>query len=255
MPSRPARSSCSRRRGSLRGCELPPFVVDSESAVDFLKAVLDSPVRRVSNTTFRSRESCGTGIKHDFSVVSEAQQSSEAVALVQVYKLALYNQQVDSANSRASMRTNMPAIYIELASLHHSQRVPHPSDSTLKGLPDALTRKGKVGRMGTGGKRAVGLLEDLRFCFNQRRSDPELKDLSAADAELRLLLRWDSMIPFSKTIFEAPNEPPLAVASAESCPTTARASSVQQGESGRPISGKDTLPSDGGSRNQPLINN
>eukprot|EP00965_Chrysotila_dentata_P064430 2135771-Pleurochrysis_carterae.AAC.1 len=126
------------------------------------------------------------------------------------------------ANSAASVRTGMPAVYIALASLHYSQRVPHWSDNTLKGLAVALTRKGEVGTMGSGGKRAVCLLEDLRLCVNQRR--------------------------------EAHIQPPLAVASAESCPTTASAtSSEQQGEFRRPFGGKYTLPSDGGSKYQPPV--
>eukprot|EP00965_Chrysotila_dentata_P184328 6085315-Pleurochrysis_carterae.AAC.1 len=65
----------------------------------------------------------------------------------------------------------------------------------------AFTRKGKVGRIGFGGKRAVGLIEDLRLCVNQHRSDADLRNLSAADAENRLLLRWDSF-PFTDSIFE-----------------------------------------------------
>eukprot|EP00965_Chrysotila_dentata_P126657 4188446-Pleurochrysis_carterae.AAC.1 len=83
----------------------------------------------------------------------------------------------------------MPVFYIALASLHSSQRVPYPSDNTLKRFAVAMTRKAKVGRMGFGGKRAVGLIEDLRFCVNQRRSDAKLSKLSAAEAEHRLLLR------------------------------------------------------------------
>eukprot|EP00965_Chrysotila_dentata_P126037 4165978-Pleurochrysis_carterae.AAC.1 len=149
----------------------------------------------------------------------------------------------------------MSAVYIALPSLHYSQRVPHLSDNTLKRLAVALTRKVKVGRIGsTGGKRAVGLLEDLRLYVNQRRSYPELKDLSAAEAEHRLLLRCDS-VSFSETILEARIEPSLAVASAESYPTTSSGvSPVQQlGGSSSPIGGKDTLPRYGGSRRQPPI--
>eukprot|EP00965_Chrysotila_dentata_P040063 1330692-Pleurochrysis_carterae.AAC.1 len=53
-----------------RGREIPPFIVENKFAVDFLKAVVDSPV--------------GTGIKHNVSIVSEA-------VAVQVYRL-LYSQ-------------------------------------------------------------------------------------------------------------------------------------------------------------------
>eukprot|EP00965_Chrysotila_dentata_P002753 89348-Pleurochrysis_carterae.AAC.1 len=48
---------------------------------------------------------------------------------------------------------------------------------------------------------AKGLIEDLRFCLNQRRCDPELSSPSAAEAEGRLLIRWDS-IPSSETTVE-----------------------------------------------------
>eukprot|EP00965_Chrysotila_dentata_P127419 4213675-Pleurochrysis_carterae.AAC.1 len=143
----------------------------------------------------------------------------------------------------------MPAVYIAFAFLHYSQRVPHRSNNTLKRLAVALTRKGKVGSIGSCGKRAVGLLEDLCLCVNQRWSNLEWKNLSTAEADHGLLLRWIS-IPFSETIFEALIEPSPAVGSAESCPTTPRGvSHVQLGESSRPIGGKvDTLPSNGGSR-------
>eukprot|EP00965_Chrysotila_dentata_P115251 3809581-Pleurochrysis_carterae.AAC.1 len=60
----------------------------------------------------------------------------------------------------------------------------------------AFTRKEKVGRIGSGGERAVGLIEDMRLCVNQRRSDANFRSFSAAEAENRLLLRWDS-IPFT----------------------------------------------------------
>eukprot|EP00965_Chrysotila_dentata_P257748 6212990-Pleurochrysis_carterae.AAC.1 len=84
----------------------------------------------------------------------------------------------------------MPAMYTALASLHCNERVPQPSEKTLERLAVALLRKGKVGRIGSGGKRAVVLVEDLRPCVNQRCSGPELRDLSAAEAKiLRLLFR------------------------------------------------------------------
>eukprot|EP00965_Chrysotila_dentata_P074640 2465893-Pleurochrysis_carterae.AAC.1 len=60
----------------------------------------------------------------------------------------------------------MPAVHIALASLHYLQRVPHPRDNTHKRLAVALTRKGKVGRMGFSGKKAVSLLENLRLSIN-----------------------------------------------------------------------------------------
>eukprot|EP00965_Chrysotila_dentata_P214335 6188135-Pleurochrysis_carterae.AAC.1 len=56
-----------------------------------------------------------------------------------------------------------------------------------------------MGKNGSQGKKAVGLVEDLRLCVSQRRSDPELRDLSAAEAEIGMRLRWDS-VPLSKTI-------------------------------------------------------
>eukprot|EP00965_Chrysotila_dentata_P257749 6212990-Pleurochrysis_carterae.AAC.2 len=63
-----------------RGHELPPFKVDNDFAVDFLLAVLDSPV--------------GTVVKHSLSVATEA-------VAVQIYEL-LTSQQLDRVNARAS---------------------------------------------------------------------------------------------------------------------------------------------------------
>eukprot|EP00965_Chrysotila_dentata_P258462 6213224-Pleurochrysis_carterae.AAC.5 len=84
----------------------------------------------------------------------------------------------------------MPAVYTALASLHCNERVPQPTEKTPKRLAVAVLRKGKVGRIGSGGKRAVGLVADFRLCVNQRCSGPELCDLSAAKAKiLRLLFR------------------------------------------------------------------
>eukprot|EP00965_Chrysotila_dentata_P115968 3832940-Pleurochrysis_carterae.AAC.1 len=57
----------------------------------------------------------------------------------------------------------MPAVYIALASLHYSQRVPHPRDNTLKRLAVAHTRKGEVGRIGSSRKRAVGLWKTFAY--------------------------------------------------------------------------------------------
>eukprot|EP00965_Chrysotila_dentata_P095532 3157475-Pleurochrysis_carterae.AAC.1 len=101
------------------------------------------------------------------------------------------------------------------------------------------------------GERAVGLIEDLRLCVNQRRSDAELSKLSAAEAEHRPQLRWDS-ISLSQAIFE-PLEPLVSSAGVESCLTgTSGVSSQRQGGSSRSIGGKDVLPSDGGrGRDQP----
>eukprot|EP00965_Chrysotila_dentata_P066488 2201362-Pleurochrysis_carterae.AAC.2 len=45
----------------------------------------------------------------------------------------------------------MPVVYIALASQYISQRVPQPSQQTLKHLAVAVTKKGKVGRMDGGG--------------------------------------------------------------------------------------------------------
>eukprot|EP00965_Chrysotila_dentata_P116413 3848274-Pleurochrysis_carterae.AAC.1 len=84
----------------------------------------------------------------------------------------------------------MPAVYIALASsLYYSQRVPQPSQQTLKRLALALTRKGKVRRTDSGSKRA-------------RRFDPELSSPFAAEAEGRLVLIRRDIIPSSETIVE-----------------------------------------------------
>eukprot|EP00965_Chrysotila_dentata_P021639 717110-Pleurochrysis_carterae.AAC.1 len=150
-----------------RGHELPPFKVDNDSAVDLLLAVLSSPV--------------GTVVKQSLLVVTEA-------VAVQIYEL-LTSQQLDRVNARASGYAVMPAVYTALASLHCNERVRQPSEQTLKRLAVAALRKGKVGRIGFGGKRAVGLVKDLRLCVNQRCFDPDLRDLSAAEAKIRLLFR------------------------------------------------------------------
>eukprot|EP00965_Chrysotila_dentata_P080572 2658577-Pleurochrysis_carterae.AAC.1 len=76
-----------------RGHELPSFKVDNDSAVDFLLAVLDSPV--------------GT---------------------------LLTSQQLDRVNARAFGYAAMPAVCTALAYLHCNERVPQPSEKTLKRL-------------------------------------------------------------------------------------------------------------------------
>eukprot|EP00965_Chrysotila_dentata_P017574 583806-Pleurochrysis_carterae.AAC.1 len=58
----------------------------------------------------------------------------------------------------------------------------------------AFTRKEKVGRIGSEDKRAVDLIEDMRLCVNQRRSHADLCNFFAADAENKLLLRWDIIL-------------------------------------------------------------
>eukprot|EP00965_Chrysotila_dentata_P010620 345315-Pleurochrysis_carterae.AAC.1 len=80
----------------------------------------------------------------------------------------------------------MSAVYIALASLHYSQRVPQPSQQTLKHLAVAFARKGKVGRMDSGSKRAVGLIENRRYALFTAvliRNCTILSALSAAETE------------------------------------------------------------------------
>eukprot|EP00965_Chrysotila_dentata_P257993 6213061-Pleurochrysis_carterae.AAC.11 len=125
-----------------RGRELSPFLVDNKSAVDFLLVVVESPI--------------GASAKHSAYVVTEA------VAL-QVYKL-LTNPELDKRNARASVCTAMSAVYVAPSSLHYNQRVPHPSKNTLMRMAVSVSRNGQVGRTGIGGKRTVGLIEDLRLC-------------------------------------------------------------------------------------------
>eukprot|EP00965_Chrysotila_dentata_P016857 559110-Pleurochrysis_carterae.AAC.1 len=67
-----------------RGRQLPPFLVENKSAVDFHLAVVESPA--------------GTGNKHSISVVIE----------------------LDQSNAHASIRTAMSSLYVALASLHHN---------------------------------------------------------------------------------------------------------------------------------------
>eukprot|EP00965_Chrysotila_dentata_P009196 299556-Pleurochrysis_carterae.AAC.1 len=105
-----------------RGHELPPFKVDNDSAVDFLLVALSSPV--------------GTVVKHSLSVVTEA-------VAVQIHQL-LTSEQLDRVNARPSAFAAMPAVYMALASLHCNERVPQPSEKTLKRLAVASLRKGKV---------------------------------------------------------------------------------------------------------------
>eukprot|EP00965_Chrysotila_dentata_P011661 382028-Pleurochrysis_carterae.AAC.1 len=76
-----------------RGRELPPFKVDTHSAVDFLLVVLDSPV--------------GTVVEHSLSVVTET-------VAVQIYKL-LTSQQLERVNARESGHPAMLAVFMALA--------------------------------------------------------------------------------------------------------------------------------------------
>eukprot|EP00965_Chrysotila_dentata_P174131 5748464-Pleurochrysis_carterae.AAC.1 len=43
------------------------------------------------------------------------------------------------------------------------------------------------------GRRAHGLLKSFRLAINQRRFDPELANLTAAEAEVKLLLQWNGV--------------------------------------------------------------
>eukprot|EP00965_Chrysotila_dentata_P067433 2231462-Pleurochrysis_carterae.AAC.5 len=182
-----------------RGHELPPFVVDNKSVVDFRMAIVDSPV--------------GT---------------------VQVYTL-LHNQQLESANARASVRTDSPGVCIALAFLHYSSRMPHPSDdNTPNHFVGALIRKGEAGRMNSGGKRAVDLFEDLRLCV-KRRSDPDLSKLSAAEVEHKLLHGGSRDQP----------QPPLAVKAAGICTAASQTSSQPPDHEG---AGSSSFPAAAGSR-------
>eukprot|EP00965_Chrysotila_dentata_P036795 1224187-Pleurochrysis_carterae.AAC.1 len=142
------------------GQESPRFRIDVVSTVEFVNAVLDSAV--------------GTYVKHNFAV-------SQAVS-VRVYRL-LCDAHADA--SRLFSRTGLAAVYIVLASLRHSQRVANSSDNTVKRLGVLLTRKG--GGKGAVGTRAGGLVVQLRSLINQRRFNDDLKYLSAAEAEERLL--------------------------------------------------------------------
>eukprot|EP00965_Chrysotila_dentata_P227008 6195749-Pleurochrysis_carterae.AAC.2 len=123
---------------------------------------------------------------------------------------------------------SLPVVYIALASLYCSQRVSQPSQQAVKRLTVALTMKGRVGRTDRGGKRAEGLIEELCLCVIQRRFDPELSSL---------------LVKFKHTSAAAANFFP--------CTHARKVSSWQQDESSHLIGDKDTLPSDGDSRNRP----
>eukprot|EP00965_Chrysotila_dentata_P256831 6212683-Pleurochrysis_carterae.AAC.1 len=115
------------------GQESPRFRIDVVSAVEFVNAVLDSAI--------------GTYIKHNVVAVSQA-----------VAKLLVHRRLCDAHADalRVLSRTELVAVYIVLASLHHSQRVANPSNKAVKRLRALLTRKG--GTKGAVGARAGGLV-------------------------------------------------------------------------------------------------
>eukprot|EP00965_Chrysotila_dentata_P022630 749703-Pleurochrysis_carterae.AAC.2 len=110
-PTRRRQHTCGLRRQTAqvwydlgRVVEIPPFTINNVSAVEFLRAVLDSTV--------------GSSIKDSLCL-------SEAVVLQLRRTLAFYQ-----------------AVYAILASLHFKERVqPAPSTSALKRLANYLPRK------------------------------------------------------------------------------------------------------------------
>eukprot|EP00965_Chrysotila_dentata_P075255 2486020-Pleurochrysis_carterae.AAC.2 len=101
----------------------------------------------------------------------------------------------------------------------------------------AFTRKGARGKLGAGGRKAVGLFKWSKYLLNQRRNDPNLAGLDLHAAERKLLLKWNSV---SECIFDAIPESAAATVS-ESGPATASAS----GASSLVPSDKPTHHSDG----------
>eukprot|EP00965_Chrysotila_dentata_P143236 4733081-Pleurochrysis_carterae.AAC.1 len=133
-----------------RGVEFPSFKVDSNSAVEFLRAVLDSPAGTRINNSFRLREAVAVQTGQLFLIAKDAR-----------------------AKHVFAPHTGFQAVYALLASiLYFKQRVPAPSTYALKHLANALTRKGG-GKMFVD-KRGSGLLEAFRVSINQRRYDTKL---------------------------------------------------------------------------------
>eukprot|EP00965_Chrysotila_dentata_P237995 6202229-Pleurochrysis_carterae.AAC.1 len=123
------------------GCRLPPLKVDNNSAVEFLRAVLDSAVGK----------------------------RSKAVA-VQVGQLFLSANDARAKNAFAP-DTGLQAVYLYTL-LASTQRVRAPSTYALKRLANSFTRKGK-GKMSMD-KRGSGLLETFCVSIDQRRYDANL---------------------------------------------------------------------------------
>eukprot|EP00965_Chrysotila_dentata_P252578 6210761-Pleurochrysis_carterae.AAC.1 len=142
--------------------DIPPFSANNGTAVDFLKAVIDSDV--------------GTRIIHTITL-------SEAV-VVQIYKFLCG---MDTPTASAFAKCGLPAPQIFLSSLHYSQRVATACDKALKRLSAALARKER-GKGEGAAKKSVSLFEWFKYCLKNRKTDPELAGLGIAAAEEKLLL-------------------------------------------------------------------
>eukprot|EP00965_Chrysotila_dentata_P004020 130724-Pleurochrysis_carterae.AAC.1 len=119
----------------------------------------------------------------------------------------------------------LPAVYILFASIYFRQRVPAPSTNVLKHLANFVTRKG--GGKGSVQKKAGSLLEAFRVSINQRRSDPQLSGLTAAEAKQQLLPSWDA-IAFESSIFEE-------IAVSLSMSSSAHAAAISAGSGGSSV--------------------
>eukprot|EP00965_Chrysotila_dentata_P229927 6197485-Pleurochrysis_carterae.AAC.4 len=135
-----------------RGEELPPFTVDNEAAVEFLRAVVDSRV--------------GTRISHSVAL-------TEGVA-VQLYKLLCGK---DSAAVQSFSQRGILALHVVLASLHRSERVPNAGEKMVKRTAAASHVREKEGswKLGAGGRHGL--------C----RNDPDLTGIDLPAAKKKLL--------------------------------------------------------------------
>eukprot|EP00965_Chrysotila_dentata_P182815 6036990-Pleurochrysis_carterae.AAC.1 len=145
---------------------------------------------------------------------------SEAV-VVQISPLLL-SAKDDRTKREFAPHTGLSAVYIVLASLHFKQRVQAPSTNALKRLAHSVTRK--EGGKGSVEKRAGGLLQAFCLFINQRRYDPEMSQLSAAEAKQQQLLRCDAVKFNGVSIFEA-----VSVSSSASPAATTKAAATAAG--------------------------
>eukprot|EP00965_Chrysotila_dentata_P196674 6177729-Pleurochrysis_carterae.AAC.1 len=141
------------------GVEVSPFKIENASSIKSLQTILDRAV--------------GTHISHSFSV-------SEAV-VGQISPLLL-SAKDDQPKRAFAPHSGLSDVYIVLASLYFQQRVQAPSTNALKRRANFVSdQEGR--EQGVCGEEswrpASGF---LCIHINQRRHDPEMSQLSAAEA-------------------------------------------------------------------------
>eukprot|EP00965_Chrysotila_dentata_P103633 3420769-Pleurochrysis_carterae.AAC.1 len=135
-----------------------------------------------------------------------------------------------------------------------SQGVSHPGENTFKRMAVAIqARKGKVEKIYSRGRRAIGFTKHLRSCVNQRRSDPDLRNVSAAEVEKRLLLQ--RLVFLQRTLFLSLFllASPLVLQPHLHAPPGSGVSFGQLGSLNHAMPDKNTILSQEGSRNHPPI--